>query len=84
MNSCSCTQDALPALDHLYVVLLVGNNTQLCQGLKQVVALQDQIPLKERRAAQSLREDISESLNLEQVQTSDLGSAGSCQSLPFV
>lgn len=54
MNSCSWTLDVLPALDHLYVVLLVGNNAQLCQGLKQVVALQDQIPLKDQRAAQLL------------------------------
>lgn len=36
----------VPALHHLYRLLLVGNNRQLCQGLKQVVALQNQVPLK--------------------------------------
>lgn len=39
--------DPVPALDHFEAVLLVGNNTQLGQGLEQVVTLQNQIPLKE-------------------------------------
>lgn len=41
--------DSVPALDHFDVVLPLGNDTQLGQGLKQVVALQHQIPLKEQK-----------------------------------
>lgn len=37
----------VPALDHFDVVLLVGNNTEFSQSLKQVVTLQNQITLKE-------------------------------------
>lgn len=43
-------KSGLPALRHFYEVLLVGNNTQLCQGLKQIVTLQNQITLKEQTA----------------------------------
>lgn len=38
---------SLPVLDHFDRVLLVGNHAQLGQGLKQVVTLQNQIPLRD-------------------------------------
>lgn len=42
------TNVCVPALHHLYGFLLVGNNRHLCQGLKQVVTLQNQVSLKKK------------------------------------
>lgn len=44
------TNVCVPALHHLYRFLLVGNNRQLCQGLKQVVTLQNQVSLKKKKS----------------------------------
>ena len=50
---------SVPALDHVDVVLLIGDATQLCQGLEQVVTLQNQIPLKEQTSiSPSLTDNI--------------------------
>lgn len=45
-NITTCDPYSVPALHHLDAVLLVSNNAQLGQRFKQVVTLQNQIPLK--------------------------------------